>query len=54
MVAIFLVAIGNISTLINGLAVPMLVIVGLVFAGAIIMRVTKRNEKRPYKVLMYT
>ena len=51
-----LAAIGNIESLINGLMGSVWVIYGLAFGAAIILRITKRNEERPYKVnyiLMY-
>ena len=45
-----LVAIGNIESLINGLMASIWLIYGLAFRAAIILRTTKRNEERPYKV----
>ena len=44
------VLIGNIDSLINSFNAAIWVFYGLVFAGLLIMRVTHRNQPRPFKV----
>jgi amino acid transporter len=48
---VFYILIGNISHLINGISSVLWVFYGLSFAGLLIMRITKRHERRPFKVI---
>ena len=50
-VASLWVMIGNIESLINSFNATFWVFYGLVFVGILIMRVTHRNQPRPYKVI---
>lgn len=45
-----LAAVGSIGELIDGLTTLMWVFYGLVFTGLIVMRFTRRQERRPFKV----
>jgi L-type amino acid transporter 9 len=47
---VFYILIGNISHLINGISSVLWVFYGLSFAGLLIMRITKRHERRPFKI----
>ena len=49
--ASFWVMVGNIESLINSFNATFWVFYGLVFVGLLIMRVTHRNQPRPYKVI---
>ena len=43
----------NLSQLVNSYSLAVWIFYGLVFVGLLIMRVTYKDVKRPYKVVVY-